>query len=326
MSPVEQPSKKPFLATVPGLVAACLGACLLWGSAFPCVKIGYRLFGINSSDVASIIMFAGARFLISGALVVAGMSIARRRAYVPARRDWWPSAHLSLYQTILQYLLFYVGLSRCSGVTSSIIEASNTFLVVLLAVFVFRTEQMTGKKALGCAIGFAGVLLVNVTKLAAGLTFSADGEGLVFLSTFAAATSSNVAKHYSLRGHDPVLLSGWQFVIGGAVLYVVGLAMGGHVAPAAGADPAIAIALLVYLGFISAAAYSLWSAALAVNPVSRVAVFGFMNPVFGVVLSALLLGETDVMRPALAIVALALVSLGVVIVNRPEPATQTRGE
>ena len=48
------------------------------------------------------------------------------------------------------------------------------------------------------------------------------------------------------------------------------------------------------------------------------AVFGFMNPVFGVLLSAVLLGETDVVSPVVAVAALVLVSLGIVIVNRPE--------
>ena len=320
--------KKPFLSTGTGMVLACLAACLLWGSAFPCVKIGYALFGIDSGDVASIILFAGMRFLISGALVVAGMSIARRRPYVPARGDWRPAAELSVFQTILQYLCFYVGLSRCAGVTSSIIEASNTFLIVLLAIYAFRTESMTWRKALGCVLGFVGVLQVSLAGSATGgLSFRLDGEGLVFLSTFAAAMSSNLSKRFS-RDHDPVLLSAWQFVIGGAVLATAGLAMGGHVAPAAGANPAAAIALLVYLGFISAAAYSLWSATLAVNDVSHVAVFGFMNPVFGAILSVLLLGEGNVLRPTVALGSLALVSIGIVIVNRPNtplPHERLRG-
>ena len=136
-------------------------------------------------------------------------------------------------------------------------------------------------------------------------------------STVAAATSSNLAKLFS-RDHDPVLLSGWQFVLGGSVLLAAGLALGGRIAPADAGNPLPALALLAYLGFISAGAYSLWSVALAANPVSRVAVFGFMNPVFGVLLSAVLLGETDVVSPAVAVVALALVSAGIVIVNRRE--------
>ena len=310
MTAIDEKNEKPsFLATTPGLLLACLGACLLWGSAFPCVKIGYGLFGISSSDVATIIAFAGARFLISGALVVVAMSLVRRRPYVPARADWAPAVKLSVFQTTLQYLLFYVGLSRRA------IEASNAFFIVLLAVYAFRTERMTWRKAAGCLVGFAGVLLVNLGGGGAGAHFSLTGEGLVFLSTISAAVSSNLAKRYSTE-HDPVLLSGWQFVIGGAMLLAAGLAMGGRIAPADAANPLPAVALLVYLGFISAAAYSLWSMALAANPVSRVAVFGFMNPVFGAVLSALLLDETSVVNPVLAVVALALVSTGIVVVNR----------
>lgn len=312
-----RPEKTPFIATLPGVVLACLAACFLWGSAFPCVKIGYELFGVDAADVPSILAFAGTRFVIAGLMVVAGMSVARRRAFLPERRDLPAIGTLSLFQTVLQYVLFYVGLANCAGVTSSILEASNSFLCVLLAALVFRFERLTGRKVLGCLVGFAGVVLVNVAGESGGLSFTLTGEGMVLLSTVAAATSSNLAKRFS-REHDPVLLSGWQFVFGGAIMLVVGLAAGGRVAPADAANPLPALALLAYLGFISAAAYSLWSVALAANPVSRVAVFGFMNPVFGVLLSAVLLGETNVVSPAVAVTALALVSLGIVIVNRPE--------
>ncbi|HIY79602.1 MAG TPA: DMT family transporter [Candidatus Olsenella excrementavium] len=308
---------KPFIATTPGVVLACLASCFLWGSAFPCVKIGYELFAIDATDVPSILVFAGTRFVIAGLMVAVGMSVAQRRAFMPARRDLPYVGALAIFQTILQYILFYVGLANCAGVTSSILEASNSFLCVLLAALVFRFERLTGRKVLGCVVGFAGVVLVNVAGEGGGFNFTLAGEGMVLASTVAAATSSNLAKLFS-RDHDPVLLSGWQFVLGGAVLLATGLALGGRISPADAANPLPAVALIAYLGFISAGAYSLWSLALAANPVSRVAVFGFMNPVFGVLLSAVLLGETNVVSPAIAVAALALVSVGIVIVNRTE--------
>ena len=55
-----------------------------------------------------------------------------------------------------------------------------------------------------------------------------------------------------------------------------------------------------------------------INPVSRVSVFGFMNPVFGVALSALLLGEGAGTSPVTVLVALLLVCGGIIIVNRPK--------
>ena len=314
---IAEKENKPFIATTPGVVLACLASCFLWGSAFPCVKIGYELFAIDATDVPSILVFAGMRFVIAGLMVAVGMSVAQRRAFVPARRDLPYVGALAIFQTILQYILFYVGLANCAGVTSSILEASNSFLCVLLAALVFRFERLTGRKVLGCVVGFAGVVLVNVAGEGGGFNFTLAGEGMVLASTVAAATSSSLAKLFS-RDRDPVLLSGWQFVLGGAVLLATGLALGGRISPADAANPLPAIALLAYLGFISAGAYSLWSLALAANPVSRVAVFGFMNPVFGVLLSAVLLGETNVVSPAIAVAALALVSVGIVIVNRTE--------
>lgn len=312
-----------ILATTPGMVAACLTSCLLWGSAFPCIKIGYGLFGIASNDVPSILAFAGMRFALAGLMVIVGVSIVRRRALMPTRHDLPAIGVLALFQTVLQYVLFYVGLAHCAGVTSSILEASNSFICVLLAALVFRFERLTARKVLGCLIGFAGVVLVNVTGAEGGFSFTLAGEGMVLLSTVAAAASSNLAKRFAVQGHDPVLLSGWQFLAGGAVMMAIGFAAGGHVLPADAANALPAYALLAYMGFISAAAYTLWSMTLAVNPVSRVAVFGFMNPVFGVVLSAVLLGETNVVSPLVALASLALVSVGIVVVNRPEGAAKT---
>ena len=74
--------------------------------------------------------------------------------------------------------------------------------------------------------------------------------------------------------------------------------------------------LLLYMAMISAVAYSLWGILLKYNPVSRIAVFGFMNPVFGVILSALLLGENNHAFSLYGLAALVLVSLGIFLVNR----------
>ena len=76
--------------------------------------------------------------------------------------------------------------------------------------------------------------------------------------------------------------------------------------------------LLLYMAMISAVAYSLWGILLKYNPVSRIAVFGFMNPVFGVILSDLLLGENNQAFSLYGLAALILVSLGIFLVNRKD--------
>ena len=70
------------------------------------------------------------------------------------------------------------------------------------------------------------------------------------------------------------------------------------------------------MGFISAGAYTLWGILLKHNPVSRVSVLGFINPVMGVLLSAIFLGENQEAFSLTGLAALILVSAGIIIVNR----------
>ena len=44
------------------VVSFTLICCLLWGSAFPCIKIGCGMFDIDSASTSSQILFAGLRF------------------------------------------------------------------------------------------------------------------------------------------------------------------------------------------------------------------------------------------------------------------------
>ena len=119
-------------------------------------------------------------------------------------------------------------------------------------------------------------------------------------------------KRYS-QEENPVTLSGYQFVMGGLIMVICGLLMGGRLEVITPAG----IAMLLYLAVISAVAYSLWGILLKYNPVSRVTVFGFMNPVFGVILSAIFLKESDNVG-IICVVALALVCAGIYIVNKKQ--------
>lgn len=286
--------------------------CALWGSAFPCIKIGYRLFDIASGDVAAQILFAGCRFTLAGVLALAIGSALNREWLVPKRRSYGRIAKLALLQTVAQYIFFYVGLANTTGVKASIIEGVNVFIAILVASLLFHQEKLSAAKILGCVIGFAGVVLVNISGGGLDLGFHFTGEGFIFLSTIAYAFSSVFLKRYS-KEDNPVLLSGWQFVFGGLVMIVCGLLAGGRLSEWSVAG----VLMLLYMAVISAVAYSLWGILLKYNPVSKVAVFGFMNPVFGVILSAILLHEGDSIG-VMCLVSLALVCAGIYIVNRGE--------
>ena len=42
---------------------------LLWGTAFPFIKVGYSAFKIEESDIGSKLIFAGMRFMLAGLMV-----------------------------------------------------------------------------------------------------------------------------------------------------------------------------------------------------------------------------------------------------------------
>lgn len=304
---------KTFWTRTPVILLMTFICCFLWGSAFPCIKIGYRLFSIASEDTASQILFAGLRFTLAGILVMILGSIRSKKVLVPSKTSAGYILVLALVQTIGQYFFFYIGLAHASGVTSSIIEASSNFLAILIAALVFRYEKLTLPKIIGCLVGFAGILLIQLPGSSTAFSMHWNGEGFILISATMYAFSSSLIKRFS-RNENPLILSGCQFILGGLVLTAAGALMGGHLS---GFTPASSM-LLLYMALISAVAYSLWSILLKYNPVSRISVFGFMNPVLGVILSALLLNEKNQAFSIFGLLSLVLVSFGIVIVNRAD--------
>ncbi|MGF0033026.1 DMT family transporter [Bariatricus sp. SGI.154] len=299
--------KKPLV-----VCAVALLCCTLWGSAFPSIKIGYRLFGIQGEDTMSQMLFAGYRFTLAGVMVILIGSFLKKSFMRPKSSSWFMVIKLGAVQTIFQYVFFYMGLAHTTGVKSSIITASNVFLAIFLSVLVFR-ERLSVGKFLGCLVGFAGVILINLTGGKMDMNLSLAGEGSMLVSAFASALSSVMIKGYSSR-EDTFTLCGYQFFFGGIVLSMIGWICGGRVTGFTG----VSTLLLIYMGLISAVAYSLWSILLKYNPVGKVAVFGFANPIIGVILSALLLGEKNQAFTLKGLVALLLVCIGIVMVNRGE--------
>lgn len=288
-------------------------SCFLWGSATPAIKTGYGVFGIASSDTASIILFAGLRFFLAGILVVIFQSVMRGQFIKPEKAAWPSILKLSLAQTVIQYFCFYVGLAHTSGVTGTILSGASGFFSILLASLVVRYEKLTSAKLVGCIMGFAGLVIMNVSFDGGTVfSFSFMGEGLVLLSTISLALSGVLAKKYSAR-FDVVMLSGYQFIVGGLVMIIVGFACGGRVPLV---PQVSAYVLLLYLALISAVAYSVWGVLMANNPVSRVSIFNFMTPLFGVLLSAIFLGEVAQALQVNKLIALILVCAGIYVVNR----------
>lgn len=284
-----------------------LFCCALWGSAFPCIKIGYEWLEIEGAG--SQILFAGYRFFLSGVFTFLIGCALEKRVLTMKRSSVPYILRQGILQTTVQYVCFYVGLAHTTGTKGSIINASNAFVSIVAAHFMLKSEKMTWKKALGCLLGLAGVIIINLEPGAWGSGFSLMGEGMILICTIAYGISTVYLKMISDK-ESPMTITAYQILFGSVLLILIGILLGGHV----GNFTLKSIVLLIYMALLSTAAFSLWTILLKYNPVGKVAIFGFSIPVFGVVLSAVVLGEE--IFAVKNLIALILVSGGILLVNR----------
>lgn len=297
-----------FFGRPAAAVAMAILCNMLWGSAFPFIKMGYRLFAIDSSDTASILCFAGVRFMLGAALVyVCGAALRRGALPMPGGRTLLSCCGLGLWQTTAQYAFYYSAVALLTGAMGGILNSTQSFMGVILAHFLYGSaDRLTPRKVLGCALGFGGVLAATLGNHGGG---SPAGVACMLTASAIFATAGPWNKAVTRRA-DSFSVSSLNLGIGGAALVLIGLALGGSLHPqSAGAVP-----VLLFLAFISGAGYVLWALLMKNNPVSRIAVFGLIIPVMNVLLSAALNGEPLFEWQYLA--ALALVCAGIYLVNR----------
>lgn len=291
------------------LFAGAFLATFLWGSAFPCVKIGYEWMHIQGNDTGGQMVFAGVRFLIAGLVVLITGSIAARKVLLPEREHRRESCRilflLALTQTFLQYFFYYIGLAHVSGTKGSIMNSLGTLFTVVFGMIYFKNRPGVGKLA-GVLIGMAGVVSACLSGIGGGISLA--GEGALFLSAVFIAVGNIVNKKASVQ-MNPMLVTGSHLSCGGLMLLVTGICLGGSFAIA---DVQSGL-LMAYMVFISAAGFGIWSYLLKHYKVENVAVFMFLTPIFGTLMSALILGE----QLGLSVwAALVMVCVGIVLVQR----------
>ena len=297
--------EKYFQNTVTRSILALM-CCALWGSAFPCIKLGYEWLQIEGAG--SQILFAGYRFTLAGVFTYLFACLADKKP-VTIKKSSIPYVFgQGLLQTTIQYVCFYIGLAHTTGAKGSVINASNAFFSIIMAHFLLKTEKITLRKALGCVVGFLGVIVINLAPGAWGSGFSLLGEGLILLCSFAYGTSSVTLKMISDR-EKPTAITAYQLLFGGVVLILTGFLAGGTVQ----GFETKSVILLIYMALLSTVSFTIWAQLLKYNPVGKVSIFGFSIPVFGVTLSALVLKENIFTVQNFA--ALILVSVGIIIVN-----------
>lgn len=301
----------------PGVVILlAVFCCVLWGSITPVIKVSYRYFHLADGDTASLTVFAGIRYILCGAVGIAFGTVRNRRFLLPKRTSWGMAAKLALVQTFIQQLSFYISLTHISGINASILGSLNNFFSILAACLIFHQEKLTVRKVVGCILGFAGVILINISQGSFAVNVSLAGEGALLIACISCGASYAMIKEYSPR-EDVLVLMAYQFLLGGVMLALAGFAFGGcvHTASLPG------YLLFAYMVVMPITAFTLWGILLQSSEVSQLSAFGFVSPVAGVIFSAIFLSESGNVSVFQCTVSLLLVSLGIYVVNsRRRPA------
>ena len=289
------------------VVAFALTAAMAWGWAFPLIKVGFNAFGITANMTGSKMLFAGIRFAAAGLIVLAVARSGGRSFKTGKKSDWGFLLAFALMNTTLHYFFFYVGMSHSEGSRAAILNSLGTFLVVLLACACFKSDKLTSRKMLGCAVGFGGILALNLGGADSG-QFTWLGDGMIILNAICSAISNLMTRGLSRR-INVFVGTGYSLTIGGILLIIPGLFLGGtlpHV-------NLLGIVCLLLLIAISAIGFALYNKLLSCNPVGKVAIYNSLIPIVGAVTSCLCLGETFHLKYVLAG---GLAALGIYLINK----------
>jgi drug/metabolite transporter (DMT)-like permease len=254
-------------------------ACLLWSTAYACIKLGLQY------DTP--LHFAGTRFIISGLMILP--FTVKPSIYVKMIRENWKVVTLVMVlQTLINYSLFYFGLNLVPGALGAVIVGSQPLVTAVVASMMHEEDKLTRPKIITVIFGISGVILISAGRQAFKLGTAIEFLGVIMIigANIATATS-NVVVSLKSRGMNPLVLSSASLGVGGLILYLVSIPIEETVRIS---KPLVYWLDLIWLSFMSAYAFSLWFKLLQ-RPgvkVSELNLWKFIIPVVGAVLSWLL--------------------------------------
>lgn len=280
---------------------------ILFGSAFPMIKLGYEFLGV-SDNVFSKIIYAGIRFFISGIIVFAIDAVKQKKLPVVKKTNRNNIILIGLTYTFFQYIFFYVGLSNTTGASGSVVNSASVFVAIILAHFIYPDDKLSFKKIIGCVVGFAGVVVACFANGGVeGISFG--GEGFILIAGTFFVVGSAINKKAS-RVDNSYTITAYNLLIGGLLLMITGcMGYNGEMK-----INFLGVGVLLYLIMVSSVGFTLWSMLLKEYPIGKLSVYNFVIPVSGTILSGLFLKENIFTWQYM--LSLVFVSIGIFTVNR----------
>jgi len=277
-------------------IAMGLVFAFMWSSAFSSA----RVIVAEAPALAALAL----RFTLSGLLAVA-IAAALGQTWRLTRAQWKATVIFGVCQNALYLGLFFVAMQTIEASLAAIL-ASSMPLLVAAAAWVGRGERLAPQAVIGLMAGLAGVALILGTRATGG----ADPFGMALCVVgVLALTVATLSVRSAASGGNVLMIVGLQMLIGSAVLWGPVATLG---IPAFDLSPRLILAFVYTLLVPGLAATFVWF--LLVNRIgaTRAATFHFLNPVFGVAIAAVVLGEKI---RALDMLGVVIVTLGILAVQ-----------
>ena len=257
-------------------ILAGLAFALIWSSAFTSA----RIIVADAPPILSLSL----RFLISGLI---GIALARflGQTWCLTPGQWRATIVFGLCQNALYLGLNFVAMQTVEASLASII-ASTMPLAVGLAGWVIFRERLSALGVLGLCAGAGGVALIMGARMQAGADFY--GIALCFIAV-ASLTVATLMVRGASSGGNLLMIVGLQMLVGAGFLVIPGLMFD---------QPEVTWSVKLVLAFSytvlmpGLVATFIWFWLVQRIGAVKAATFHFLNPFFGVMIAAVLLGET----------------------------------
>ena len=278
---------------------------VIWGLSYTVMK--------DVMDVVEPGLLVGVRCTLSGVLLMA--LLWRRMRALCTRRALWCGIALGVFDFAGSYLQT-LGLTRTTPGISAFLTATYCVIVPFAWWFVARRKP-TAFNIAAALLALVGIWLVSVN--AAGETLSMGfGEALTLVAAFMFALHMVFVSKFS-RNHDVFVLTALQFLVEGALGFIVGACV--ETPPAAAELTALVVVQLVFLTLLcTLACFAMQNVSLAHVPPTQASLLLSLESVFGVLFSLLLFGER---LSARLLVGFALIFAAVLVSEAPPPKRRT---
>jgi drug/metabolite transporter (DMT)-like permease len=272
----------------------------MWGSAYLFMKIGV-------ATVPPATLVAG-RLALAAVILYAVMR-ARGLALPPPGRRWLPFAALAILGNCLPFYLIAWGQQYIDSALAGILISIMPLATLVLAHFFVAGERMTARRALGFAIGFAGIVVLMGPAALTGLGGKAAAQVAVLAGALCYAGNSVLARRTIAT--DFLVASTAVLIVASVLMVPVALVLDYPLATAPGAG---SIAAIVWLGIgPTALATLLYFQLIAAAGPTFMSIVNYLSPVVALLAGVLLLGEQP---GATAIAGLLLILLGIALSRR----------